>query len=53
MREGEVKKRPGQSCLLDSTCLSEGVTSEVLNHTYATTMISTSNLFLDDKKENT
>lgn len=28
------------------------VTLEALNHTLATTMISTSNLFLDDKKEN-
>lgn len=31
--------------------LFENVTSEVLNHTHATTMISTSNLFSDDKKE--
>lgn len=31
--------------------LFENVTFEVLNHTHATTMISTSNLFSDDKKE--
>lgn len=44
-------KRPGLCWLLVSTGLSEGVTSEVLNHTCATTVMSTSNLFLDDKKE--
>lgn len=36
---------------LASTCLFANVTSEVLNHTHATTMISTSNLCSDDKKE--
>lgn len=44
-------QRPGLCCLPVSTCLSDGVTSEVLNYTHATTMISTSNLFLDGKKE--
>lgn len=52
MRKGEVRRDLGcAGCWFPF--LSEGVTSEVLNHTYATTMISTSNLFLGDKKENT
>lgn len=51
--ERRGKKRSGLCWVLVSPCLSEGVTSDVLYHTHATTMIRTSNLFLDDKKENT
>ena len=52
--ERRGRERPGLRWLLVSTCLSQGVTAEVLNHTHATTMVSTGHLsFLDDKKENT
>lgn len=49
--ERRGKEGSGLCWVLASTCLLENVTSEVLNHTHATTMISTSNLFSDDKKE--
>lgn len=50
MRKGEVRKDLGcAGCWFLLVFLM--LTSEVLNHTHATTMISNSNLFADDKKE--
>lgn len=49
--ERRGKEGPRRCSVLASTGLFENVTSQLFNHTHATTMISTNNLFSDDKKE--